>query len=417
VAIEHSNNEVDAQRERHDSPGFAVLERYCAGARAATLDEIGRMVGAHGSEPELYRLMLDYPLRPGKALRPALCLATCRALGGAEESVVRTAAVIELLHNAFLIHDDVEDESLYRRGERTLQRLQGLPVAVNVADGMFALALRPLLENTELLGLGPALEILGEVADMVRVTVEGQATELGWIRDNISRVPGGDYRTAYEDMVARKTGRYSFVTPVVVGTIAAAVDGEARRSLREYAGHLGIAFQIADDLLNLRDDAVGYGKERAGDLWEGKRTLMLLHALEAEGDSRDGRRAVEALRRPRPAAERAPGSWPSDPCAALRDAVERLHRRGGVDEAGRCELLEVIARVTSEAAPTRTEEDVELLEGLIGRHDGVAHAQAVALEHVEAARAALAQTRARLAPGEARDFLEALPPFVVERLR
>jgi geranylgeranyl diphosphate synthase type II len=336
--------------------------------------------------------------------------------------------VIELLHNAFLIHDDVEDESLYRRGERTLQRLQGLPVAVNVADGMFALALRPLLDNTAVVGLGPALEILEQVADMVRVTVEGQATELAWIRDNVWRFPGGGYRAAYEDMVARKTARYSFVAPVEVGAIAAAAHPEARAALREYAGRIGIAFQIVDDLLNLSDLSEGYGKERAGDLWEGKRTLMLLHALHAEGDSPDGRRAVEALRRPRPAEvpARAGGGDGSSSggvpeVADASDAIEvieRLHRAGRLDAAARVELLAATERPAARpVGGAKTEEDVRLLEALIQRHAGVEHARAIALEHVEGAVAALGRCRDRLAPGEARDFLEALAPYVVERLR
>lgn len=141
---------------------------------------------------ELYSLMLDYPLRHAKGLRPALCIATSRALGTTLEAVVPSAAAFELLHNAFLIHDDVEDESLYRRGEPTLQRQVGVPVAVNVADGMFALALTPLLENTEVIGLGPALDVLERISRAILITVEGQATELMWVRDNRWRFEDGD---------------------------------------------------------------------------------------------------------------------------------------------------------------------------------------------------------------------------------
>jgi geranylgeranyl diphosphate synthase type II len=429
--------------------GFEHLEGFCARARAAVLDEIERLVGAHaGAERDLYRLMLDYPLRPAKALRPSLCLAACRALGGPAEAVLRSAAVIELLHNAFLIHDDVEDESLYRRGERTLQRAQGLPVAVNVGDGMFALALRPLLDNTAVVGLGPALEILDEIAEMVRVTVEGQATELAWIRDNTFRFP--DYRAAYEDMVARKTARYSFVTPVEVGAIAAAAPAGVRERLRGWAARIGVAFQIADDLLNLSDEALGsppvgsppkdggaggprsvggaegpvmaYGKERAGDLWEGKRTLILLHALHAEGDTADGRRALAALARPRPQPARARLSHPSDPSRRsddevleeVREAVEALHREGRLDGEARRTLLAVSAR--ARPRDVKTDEDVALLRELIERHGALRWTREVALEHVEEARRAFARLRDALAAGEARDFLETLAPYVVERL-
>ena len=91
---------------------------------------------------------MEYPLREAKGLRPALCIATCRALGGSLEAVLPSAAVLELYHNAFLIHDDVEDGSERRRGMPTLHRDHGAPIAINVGDAMLGLALSPLLDNT-----------------------------------------------------------------------------------------------------------------------------------------------------------------------------------------------------------------------------------------------------------------------------
>src|SRR5262249_62365742 len=93
------------------------LTSYLNDCRALVTDEIRRIIpGDSRYQSILYDLMLDYPLREGKALRPALCISTCRALGGHLESVLCSAAVLELYHNAFLIHDDVEDQSLMRRG-------------------------------------------------------------------------------------------------------------------------------------------------------------------------------------------------------------------------------------------------------------------------------------------------------------
>src|SRR5689334_17738045 len=108
----------------------------------------------------LYELMLDYPQREAKGLRPALCIATCRALGGTLEAALRSAAALELYHNAFLIHDDIEDESLLRRGRPTLHQEHGVPIAINVGDAMLALSLQPLLDNMGSIGLGPSLRIL-----------------------------------------------------------------------------------------------------------------------------------------------------------------------------------------------------------------------------------------------------------------
>ena len=110
---------------------------------------------------------------------------------------------------------------------------------------------------------------------MTRQTVEGQAIELDWVRSNTWRLDDADYL----EMVELKTSWYSFITPLQVGAIAAGAGPERMAPLESLGRHLGAAFQITDDLLNLRADPQEYGKEIGGDLWEGKRTLMLLHAL------------------------------------------------------------------------------------------------------------------------------------------
>ena len=87
-----------------------------------------------------------------KGIRPALCLATCGAFGGDEERALPSAAAIELLHNAFLVHDDIEDGSDYRRDGPTMHRQYGIPLAVNVGDAMNAMSVRVLRQNLPLLG-------------------------------------------------------------------------------------------------------------------------------------------------------------------------------------------------------------------------------------------------------------------------
>ena len=111
----------------------------------------------------LYDLVPIYPNRGGKGLRPALCIATCRAYGGSTYSALRSAAAIELLHNAFLIHDDVEDESDFRRGLPTAHAAYGTPIAINLADAMFALSIYPLVANRDVLGSQVAFEVMQEV--------------------------------------------------------------------------------------------------------------------------------------------------------------------------------------------------------------------------------------------------------------
>ena len=401
---------VASGRVREDP--LTLIERACAQGRAAVLEEIARLIGELGDPAvDLYRHMLDYPLRPAKALRPTLCMSAARALGATEEAVLTSAATLELLHNAFLIHDDIEDESLLRRGRPTLQRSLGLSVAVNVADGMFALGLRSLLLNTETIGLGPALDVLLTVGEMLQRTVEGQDIELGWISANVVRFADDAFQQRYERMVELKTAIYSFVTPVEVAAVAAGAPPRVRARLADYGRHVGIAFQITDDLLNLGADEALYGKESDGDLWEGKRTLILLHALRHEDDPAALSRARRVLALPRPrAADAAPGG------GALAETLRELRAGGHLDAVAHERLTQALA-AHPQGHAVKTDDDVAFLRALIQRRGSAEHAREVALSHGRRAAEALADLRGSLAPGEALDFLQALPEHVVARLR
>src|SRR6478752_6185275 len=286
------------------------LDDYLTLCKEACDGEITRLYGGEDPPSGLRDLILDYPRRGGKALRPTLSIVACLGLGGHLEAILPTAATLELYHNAFLIHDDIEDQSWWRRGKPTLHIDHGIPIAVNVGDAMLSLSLQPLLDNVERVGLGPALRILRAIATMTRRTVEGQAIELEWVRSNAWRLDDADYL----EMVELKTSWYSFITPLQAGAVAAGADPDQLAQLESLGRHLGAAFQITDDLLNLRADPEDYGKEIGGDLWEGKRTLMLLHALRS-AQPRDRERAVETLARRRPSA---------DDELNLTDLLERL---------------------------------------------------------------------------------------------
>ena len=278
-----------------------TLTRYLAECRELVLAEIRDIIPNNRYKPILYDLMLEYPLRLGKGFRPSLCIATCRALGGRLQDVLRTAAVLELYHNAFLLHDDVEDGSVLRRGYPTLHREYGVPIAVNVGDAMNALCLQPLLDNTRLLGMGKALRIVQVIARMARESVEGQAVELDWVRHNRWNLRGRDYAL----MTYKKTCWYTFIAPMQIGAMIAGAQPAQLALLRQYAGYVGVAFQIQDDLLNLQADPVHYGKEIGGDLAEGKRTLVLLHTLRSvtPEEQATARRILECLRQDKTEAE------------------------------------------------------------------------------------------------------------------
>ena len=252
--------------------------------------------GIPGDEPQkhLYGLVKDFIDRSGKGLRPALCLATTRALGGRVEDALPAAAGLEMLHNAFLVHDDIEDGSDSRRGVPTMHRQAGVPIAVNTGDAMNALAMQLFRRSGERLGPDVVLRILAEVDHLVIETLEGQALELGWVRDNDLTVGPDDYLR----LVLKKTAWYSFIHPLRIGAIVANGGDTTLDRFDRFGYLLGLAFQITDDVLNLNGSVAKYGKEIDGDLWEGKRTLVLAHALN-HVDGKDRAWIGEFLARPR----------------------------------------------------------------------------------------------------------------------
>lgn len=255
-----------------------MLREYGAITRAA----MQQYLPAREPRRFLYDLVTDYPLRGGKMMRPSLCIATARLFCAAPEDAVRTAVAIELLHNALLIHDDIEDGSETRRGRPTLHVLHGMPLALNAGDTLTLMSLRPLLENCHTIGEQLTLKIIEETERMARECAEGQAMDLGWRHYNATEISDADYL----EMVLKKTCWLATIYPLRVGALIGSRGGADLDPFVRFGFFLGAAFQIQDDLLNLVADG-RYGKELNGDIWEGKRTLMLIHALrESTSDER-----------------------------------------------------------------------------------------------------------------------------------
>jgi geranylgeranyl diphosphate synthase type II len=268
-----------------DSPCTPALVReVLAEYGAVTHAAMQRYLPTGAPLEHLYELIADYPQRGGKMMRASLCIATARSFGARLDEATGSAVAIELLHNALLIHDDIEDDSEQRRGQPTLHRLHGVPLALNAGDALGLLSLRPLVENIAGLGIRRALRILEEGERTAWESAEGQAMELGWRRDNCNGLSDADYLT----MVLKKTCWLATIYPCRVGALIGtrgAVDLEA---FIRFGFFLGAAFQIQDDLLNLVADK-RYGKELNGDLVEGKRTLMLNHAYRCATPAQRGR--------------------------------------------------------------------------------------------------------------------------------
>lgn len=242
----------------------------------------------------LYDLIEDHLSRSGKGLRPALAIATCRAYGGNVDDVLPVAAALEMLHNAFLIHDDIEDGSELRRDRPAMYIEHGLPLAVNTGDAMQALSIRLARQSAARMGPSGAARMLDEFDHMLMESLEGQALEIGWVRDNQCGSSEDDYLL----MTLKKTCWYSFIHPCRIGALVARPDDRDLDRFNRFGYFLGVAFQLQDDILNLVGEARAYGKEIGGDLWEGKRTLILADVF-AKADTFDAGRLRAILAKPR----------------------------------------------------------------------------------------------------------------------
>ncbi|MDB5483849.1 MAG: Octaprenyl diphosphate synthase [Caulobacteraceae bacterium] len=331
-----------------------VLEEYGLAAREA----VERYFAADNRSPYLHDLVVDYPRRGGKMMRSSLCIAHARAYGASQDKAVLSAAAIEMLHNGLLIHDDIQDASQERRGRPTLHAMHGVPLALNAGDMLMLLALRPLMDNVDEVGGWLAIEILRETEIMARESAEGQALELGWRDLNDSTVTEADYMR----MVLKKTAWFSTIYPARVGALIGSRGKVDPGVFMHFGFFLGAAFQIQDDLLNLTGDET-YGKERNGDLYEGKRTLMLIHAR-ASSSPADRTRFDALLAAPR----------------------ER-----------------------------RTADDVAWLRGAIEGHGSIDYARKVAEGLVGAAAYEYARVYGGLPDSRDKRFIAALIPWVLER--
>ena len=258
-----------------------------------TRQELGRYLPAKEPSRYLYDLVASGAATRGKGLRPAICIATCRAFGGTTGRALPAAVSFELLHAAFLVHDDVEDGSPLRRGRPTLHQVYNTPLAINAGDSLAFLSLGPLVDGlSQFRPRRRALAVLGEFQDVVRETIEGQAIDLGCISDNYVDATFADYLY----MTMKKTSWYTVIGPCRVGAMLGSDRAvEPSRFLR-FGFFLGAMFQIQDDLRNLETGQSGDDEEPLSDIREGKRTFMLIHLLRTpkpRSDDRELRRILD----------------------------------------------------------------------------------------------------------------------------
>jgi octaprenyl-diphosphate synthase len=217
----------------------------------------------------------------GKRLRPLLVLLAARACGHRGEKHIDAAAIIEFIHTATLLHDDVVDGSSLRRGTKTANEEFGNAPSVLVGDFLYSRAFQMMVKLDRM----PIMDIM---ADATNAIAEGEVLQLMNARDpNTSEA-------RYLDVIHRKTARL-FQAGAQVGAVLSDASPIIEESLARFGKHIGTAFQLVDDALDYQADELSLGKHLGDDLAEGKPTLPLIYAMQHGNDAQRAmiREAIE----------------------------------------------------------------------------------------------------------------------------
>lgn len=216
----------------------------------------------------------------GKRLRPLLVLLSARGCGIRDEQHIPMAAVVEFIHTATLLHDDVVDMSTLRRGRPTVNAQWNNPSSVLVGDFIYSRAFQILVQIGD-------MRIMEIMADTTNKIAEGEVLQL------LSKSNTEASEATYMQVIQSKTA-ILFQAAAECGAILADADAGTREALRRFGNHLGIAFQLIDDLLDYDGDAEAMGKNVGDDLAEGKPTLPLIYTMQ-HGTAADADLIKQAL--------------------------------------------------------------------------------------------------------------------------
>jgi len=216
---------------------------------------------------DILDIIKEYISRDAKRIRPVIMILSSRAVDKEREKIFRNAAIaIELFHNFTLIHDDIEDQSYYRRGKPTLHVLYGEPLAINFGDALFNIVWHCLINS------GLKKDEIIAVNKTFQEVVEGQHIEISAVHEETFDLSYEDY---YE-IAGKKTGA---LIALCMALPFYKKSKKKYKAIYKAVKNLGIAFQILDDVLNLTGDFEKYKKKIGDDITEGKRTLLVLHAI------------------------------------------------------------------------------------------------------------------------------------------
>lgn len=240
--ISHEMKLVEAEFERQASSNIQVI------------NYLGEYLSASG----------------GKRVRPALLILASKAVGGDGDldGVIRLATVMEMLHTATLVHDDIIDNADLRRGRSSINSRFGNQTAVLMGDWLYMSAFETSLQER-------SLEILNILTVLTRKMTEGELIQL----TAIGRLDMTE--NEYFDILERKTA-YLFSACCDIGAILGGANSAQQAALKDFGLHLGTAFQLVDDILDVTQDTTVLGKTAGSDLLEGKLTLPLIYLLERE---------------------------------------------------------------------------------------------------------------------------------------
>lgn len=239
-------------------------------------------------EPESLYESSEYLIKAGgKKFRPALTLLSCQAVGGKPEKALKAAAAIELTHTFSLIHDDIMDNDDTRRGKPAVHKVWGEPLAILAGDSLFAKSFELLSQSAEdNIAYERVVDALQVLTNSCINICEGQALDMAF-EDTFNVT-----KDEYMNMIYKKTGDL-ITASTTIGAIMGGASSNEIQALRTYGKQIGLAFQIQDDYIDLTGDE-SLGKPVGSDLVEGKKTLMVVYALE-KANKEDHDRLVELL--------------------------------------------------------------------------------------------------------------------------
>ena len=239
-------------------------------------------------EPIIYLLNMG-----GKRLRPIMTLLTMEAFGKKGDDFVEFAIVPEIVHTGTLIHDDMEDKTDFRRGSLAVHKKFGEDIALNVGDFLFFFPLGAVIDSRRI-DIPTKYAIVSELMRTMRGLGLGQGSDLAW-HNNLVEDASSIKVENYMQMCYGKTGALTSFS-MKLGAILAGAKREDVEKMGLFGGSLGVAFQIEDDILNLRKNKLSDNKGGVGDdITEGKMTLMAIYAMN-NAPKKDSNRLLEILK-------------------------------------------------------------------------------------------------------------------------